>query len=116
MTEQPNPSVLVVNPARETGAAKSAHEALRAAGIEVLITLGRRGQLLGAVLLGPRRSGDAFFANDLVFIESLAELASIALENALKLKWGKRPLNQAEKFDWDKIAVKYEKLFLDLVK
>ena len=83
MTEQPNPSVLVVNPARETGAAKSAHEALRAAGIEVLITLGRRGQLLGAVLLGPRRSGDAFFANDLVFIESLAELASIALENAL---------------------------------
>ena len=41
---------------------------------------------------------------------------SIALENALKLKWGKRPLNQAKKFDWDKIAVKYEKLFLELVK
>jgi PAS domain S-box-containing protein len=83
MTEQPNPSVLVVNPAREMGATRSAHEALRAAGIEVVITLGRRGQLLGAVLLGPRRSGDANFTNDLVFIESLAELASIALENAL---------------------------------
>lgn len=83
MTEQPNPSVLVVNPARETDATKSAHEALRAAGIEIVMTLGRRGQLLGAVLLGPRRSGDAYFTNDLVFIESLAELASIALENAL---------------------------------
>jgi PAS domain S-box-containing protein len=83
ITEQPNPSVLVVNPARETGPTRSAHEPLRAAGIEAVITLGRRGQLLGAVLLGPRRSGDAYFKNDLVFIESLAELASIALENAL---------------------------------
>ncbi|PYM63668.1 MAG: hypothetical protein DME11_16080, partial [Candidatus Rokuibacteriota bacterium] len=35
------------------------------------------------MLLGPRRSGDAYFKNDLAFIESLAELASIALENAL---------------------------------
>jgi signal transduction histidine kinase len=47
------------------------------------VTLGRRGQLLGVVLLGPRRSGDAYFKNDLIFIESLADLASIALENAL---------------------------------
>ena len=35
------------------------------------------------VLLGPRRSGDAYFKNDLGFIESVADLASIALENAL---------------------------------
>ena len=41
---------------------------------------------------------------------------SIALENALRLKWGRRPLNQARKFDWDKIALKYEQLFLDLTK
>jgi signal transduction histidine kinase len=34
-------------------------------------------------LLGPRRSGDAYFKDDLEFIESLAELASVALENAL---------------------------------
>jgi signal transduction histidine kinase len=39
--------------------------------------------LLGIVLLGPRRSGDAYFKNDLGFIESVADLASIALENAL---------------------------------
>jgi signal transduction histidine kinase len=45
--------------------------------------LGRRGRLLGSVLLGPRRSGDAYFVADLKFIESLTELASIALENAL---------------------------------
>ncbi len=83
MNEQPNPNVIVVNPAHEAGAKRTAHEALRAAGIEVVVTLGRRGQLLGATLLGSRRGGDAYFENDLAFIESLAELASIALENAL---------------------------------
>ncbi len=83
MTEQSNPAVFLVNPSREAGTAKAAHEELSAAGIEIVVTLGRRGQLLGAVLLGPRRSGDAYFKTDLVFIESLAELASIALENAL---------------------------------
>jgi glycosyltransferase involved in cell wall biosynthesis len=41
---------------------------------------------------------------------------SVALENALKLRWGKRPLNQAKRFNWDKIALKYEKLFSELVK
>lgn len=80
---QPNTTVIVVNPAEEIGSAKSTHAALRASGVEILVTLGRRGQLLGVVLLGPRRSGDAYFRDDLVFIESLADLGSIALENAL---------------------------------
>ncbi|PYN36619.1 MAG: hypothetical protein DMD98_06975 [Candidatus Rokuibacteriota bacterium] len=83
MTDQSGPMVVVVNPSREPAARKAMHEALRTAGIEVVVSLGRRGQLLGAVLLGPRRSGDAYFTTDLAFIESLAELASIALENAL---------------------------------
>ena len=76
-------TVIVVNPAQETGLVKSAHEALRAAGAEIVVALGRRGQLLGVVLLGSRRSGDAYFKNDLLFIESLTDLASIALENAM---------------------------------
>jgi len=75
--------VLLVNPNAERGASKNAHEALRAAGVDVVIVLGRREQLLGVVLLGPRRSGDAYFTSDLGFIESLAELAAIALENSL---------------------------------
>jgi len=83
VTMQPNPTVLAVNPAHETGAVRARHEALRAAGVEVVVTLGRRGQLLGAILLGPRRSGDAYFQNDLVFVESVGELVSIALENSL---------------------------------
>jgi signal transduction histidine kinase len=83
LTPLPNTAVTIVNPVGENGATRLLHEALKAAGIEVLVTLGRRGQLLGVVLLGPRRSGDAYFKNDLVFIESLADLASIALENAL---------------------------------
>ncbi|PYM90549.1 MAG: hypothetical protein DME04_22395 [Candidatus Rokuibacteriota bacterium] len=75
-------TLIVVDPAQETGPAKPAHEALRTAGVEVVVTLGRRGQLLALVLLGSRRSGDAYFKNDLLFIESLTDLASIALENA----------------------------------
>ena len=76
-------TVIVVSPAQETGLVKSAHEALRAAGAEIVVALGRRGQLLGVVLLGSRRSGDAYFKNDLLFIEALTDLASIALENAM---------------------------------
>jgi signal transduction histidine kinase len=75
--------VIVVNPAEDTGALKPIHDALRDLGVEIVVTIGRRGQLLGLVLLGPRRSGDAYYKNDLAFIESLSDLASIALENAL---------------------------------
>lgn len=82
LTTQPSPFVFIVNPAREMEG-RRAHTALRNAGVELVMTLGRRGQLLGSVLLGPRRSGDAYFVADLNFIESLNELASIALENAL---------------------------------
>lgn len=39
---------------------------------------------------------------------------SLALETAMKLKWGKKPIRQAKKFDWDIIAQKYEKLFASL--
>jgi signal transduction histidine kinase len=80
---QPATSVILINPTEEAGKAKQTHAALRAQGVEVLVTLGRRGQLLGLVLLGSRRSGDAYFKNDLGFIEAIADLASIALENAL---------------------------------
>ena len=37
------------------------------------------------------------------------------LKKALEKDWGSKPRNQAKKFDWDKIAAKYEKLFVDLV-
>src|SRR5262249_50307066 len=80
---QPGTSVFVVSPGEGNGETQRAHAALRAAGVDVLVALGRRGQLLGLVLLGPRRSGDAYFKNDLGFIESVADLAAIALENAL---------------------------------
>ncbi|MGH2403903.1 MAG: ATP-binding protein [bacterium] len=80
---QLNPSVLLVNPGRESGTYRSAHEALRFRGIEIVVALGRRGQRLGMIFLGQRRSGDAYFTQDLAFLESLAGLVSISLENAL---------------------------------
>jgi signal transduction histidine kinase len=78
----PNTAVVVVNPAGESGSTRLLHETLKGAGIEILATLGRRGQLRGVILLGPRRSGDAYFKNDLAFVEALADLSSVALENA----------------------------------
>src|SRR5262249_4172875 len=83
MVNGPNPAVIVVRPDAERGPQAAAYEALRTAGIEVVIVLARRSTLLGVVLLGARRSGDAYFKGDLEFIESVADLASLALENSL---------------------------------
>lgn len=41
---------------------------------------------------------------------------SKAIETALKKEWGEIPRQQAEKFSWDEIAVKYEKQLTDLIK
>lgn len=37
-----------------------------------------------------------------------------AIEKALNTNWGTKPRKQAEKFDWDKIASEYEKIFKEL--
>lgn len=36
------------------------------------------------------------------------------IEKVLNTNWGTKPRKQAEKFDWDKIALEYEKLFKEL--
>lgn len=41
---------------------------------------------------------------------------SVALEIALKNKWGKKPMKQAMKFNWDKIGESYEKVFKEITK
>jgi signal transduction histidine kinase len=58
-------------------------QALLSLGIEVLVILRRRGDIVGVALLGQRRSGDPYYAKDLAFVEALTELAAIALENTL---------------------------------
>ena len=40
---------------------------------------------------------------------------STMLNKALNKKWGDKPLKQAENYSWDDIALRYEKLFSDLV-
>ena len=44
--------VLVVNPAEDAGVLKPIHDALRNLDVELVVMIGRRGQLLGLVLLG----------------------------------------------------------------
>lgn len=82
LSDQPGSPVLVLS-AVDVERCSDDCRALRAAGVELVVPLGRRNQVLGGVLLGPRRSGDPYFSSDLTFLGSLAELASIALENAL---------------------------------
>lgn len=83
VTQRVQPCVLLVNAPGERGSQREAHEILHRAGVEVVVALARREELLGTILLGPRRSGDPYFAKDLSFIESLSQLASIGLENSL---------------------------------
>ncbi|PYM31878.1 MAG: hypothetical protein DME17_21725, partial [Candidatus Rokuibacteriota bacterium] len=61
---------------------REVEEILRLTGVEVWVGLGRAGQRLGVVLLGPRRSGEAYLAPALRFLEDLAEVASMAVETA----------------------------------
>ncbi len=54
--------------------------------------------------------GDAGILADPADVDNYAR----AIERALKTNWGDKPRKQAEKFDWDKIADKYEKLLNEL--
>lgn len=63
--------------------ARFSFDALSRHNVELAIVLRRRGNVVGVVLLGPRRSGDAYYAKDLAFIESLSDVAAIALDNTL---------------------------------
>ena len=56
--------------------------------------------------------GDAGILVDPTRTEDYAK----AIKEALERDWGKRPRKQAEKFDWDKIAERYEELFQTLTK
>ena len=54
--------------------------------------------------------GDAGFFVDPTDTDGYAK----ALKEALDKNWGDIPRKQAEKFDWDEIAIEYEKLFKSL--
>ncbi|HWP67189.1 MAG TPA: ATP-binding protein [Candidatus Limnocylindria bacterium] len=56
--------------------------ALGALGAEVAVPLQYRGELRGALLVGPKRSGLFYTAGDAQFLRALAHQAAIALENA----------------------------------
>lgn len=55
--------------------------------------------------------GDAGLFVDPTDINAFAK----TIEKALNTTWGEKPRKQAEKFDWDKIALEYEKLFTKLI-
>jgi glycosyltransferase involved in cell wall biosynthesis len=57
-------------------------------------------------------AGDAGMFVDPTDIEEYSK----KLNMTLKKEWGDKPRKQAEKFDWDKVAQKYEDLFISLIK
>lgn len=56
--------------------------------------------------------GDVGILVDPTKIDSYAK----ALEHALNTDWGKKPRKQAEKFSWEKVVQRYERLFQNLAK
>jgi signal transduction histidine kinase len=80
--ELPSPAVIPLA-SNESPIDSGTASILRLHAFEVAVTLGRRNSLLGVALLGPRRSGDPYYTSDLTYLASLADVASIALENAL---------------------------------
>jgi signal transduction histidine kinase len=81
---QPIPTAIMVSAITTVDhETREACDTLRSLGVELIVSLGRRGHRLGTIFLGPRRSGDVYFTKDLALIESVVQFASIALENAL---------------------------------
>jgi signal transduction histidine kinase len=97
ITDDTRPSATIVTPDDPSSAKAIAHETLRSAGIELVIQLARRNEWLGIILLGPRRSGDAYFKQDMEFIEALAELTSIALDNSLLYRQSLQTLEYSDR-------------------
>ena len=55
--------------------------------------------------------GDAGFSVDPQKVNDYAKI----IENTLNTNWGNKPRIQAEKYSWDLVSKKYEKLFLTLI-
>lgn len=83
LASRASPAPLIVDPSRAPQQAVAAHEHLRQKGVDLLAPLWRRNELLGLLIVGAKRSGDAYFASDLDFLQSLLEVAAISFENAM---------------------------------
>ncbi len=59
------------------------NEELASRGVRVVAPLRVSGEVVGAIVLGDKRSGEAFTSRDASFLEILAAEASIAMKNAL---------------------------------
>lgn len=97
ISDDTGPSVIVVTPGGAPDRQRAAHDALKAAGVELVIQLARRKDWLGTILLGERRSGDAYYKQDIEFIEALAELTSIALDNSLLYRQSLQTLEYSDR-------------------
>ena len=62
--------------------AELAIEQLAALGGEFVIPMKSEGDLIGLLIVGPKRSGDAYFADDLELLSTLSDQAVIAMRNA----------------------------------
>lgn len=52
-----------------------------------------------------------------IFINTTdADAYAKSITKTLEIQWGQKPIEQAEKFSWEKIAKEYEKVFIDILK
>jgi PAS domain S-box-containing protein len=65
-----------------TALVKTAAEDLTALGVEVALPLIKESTVTGIVLVGPKRSGDPYFSEDIDLLTLLTSQAAVAMENA----------------------------------
>lgn len=78
----PVPGLRLLASAPGAGAPAGTAAVLKRAGVDVWLGLGRPDHRLAVLLLGRRKSGEAYLATDLDFLAALADLVSIVLEAA----------------------------------
>jgi signal transduction histidine kinase len=61
----------------------TAANALRELGGDIAFPLIEDGTIAGVIVVGPKRSGDAYFADDIDFLETLMSQVVVAMKNAL---------------------------------
>jgi serine phosphatase RsbU (regulator of sigma subunit)/anti-sigma regulatory factor (Ser/Thr protein kinase) len=88
-------------------------DAMRAAGIEVMVPLVSQGELIGVLNLGPRRSERPYNLDDRRLLDNLAGNAAAAIRVAHLVRYRAEQAQQRERIDQElKVATLIQKQFL----
>ncbi len=83
--------------AAEGGSEKTLAEGMVRLGLELVVPIFRKDKFIGILILGPKRSGEAFFPDELALLNIIAGQAATAIENAALYKAVQRQMDELKK-------------------